>query len=423
MFNTTPFLKSHFRCAYLLCAAFIASLAPATAQMLSLDSARELARQNNPNLNALRAYGSAAEARIEGADALPDPKLQYTYFGRSVETRTGPQEAIYSLSQTVPWLSKLNTRRDIALKGSKIYDLAVRSAEWTLREAVTARFAEASYLMKALDATEAQLGWIENAQDIGAQTVRTGGPLNPLLQLEIEAERVKDERGNYRQLLDTECAQLAALLGTDRDPLMELSALTPPVNAPVDTSALYQSLLTQNPELQALRTSVQQTEILTKLSRLDRYPDFTVGLNYIQVGAGNSNFSDAGEDPWNVSIAINLPIWQSKNRAAIQSAKDTALASHATYRNRVLQLKGDLRAALSRQTDNFERMQRYERKLIPLAEHALENIHIAYETSQVSFLEVIQSERTLIQLRLNYWRAVTRSVKTEAAIQALTTQL
>ena len=177
MFKSTSFLKPRFSCACILCAALFGSTAPVYAQVLGLESARELAQHNNLNLSALRAHSAAAEARIAGADALPDPKLQYTYFGRSVETRTGPQEAIYSLSQTVPWLTKLSTRKNIALKDSEIFDLAVRSAEWMLHEAVTARFAEASYLSKAIQATEAQLDWIENAQEIGEQTVRTGGSL------------------------------------------------------------------------------------------------------------------------------------------------------------------------------------------------------------------------------------------------------
>jgi outer membrane protein TolC len=423
MSNYTSFLQLRVSCAYLLCAALTASTAIASAQTLTLEAAQERARLNNPGLTALHAYSAAAEARVAGAAALPDPKVQYTYFGRSVETRTGPQEALYSLSQTVPWLSKLSTRKDIAIQDSKITSLAIQSAEWSIREAVTARFAEASYLARAIEATQTQLDWIADAQAIVAETVRTGGSLNALLQLEVEAERVKDERSNYQQLLHTARAQLAALLAIEIDALEPLGALTPPTNRPIDTPILFQRLLTQNPELRALRTSIQQADETTKLSQLERYPDFTLGVNYIQVGAGNSNFSDAGEDPWNVSIAINLPIWERKNRAAIQSAKASALATHATYRNRVHQLKGDLNSALGRQADNFERMQRYESKLIPLAEHALENIHAAYETSQVSFLEVIQSERTLIQLQLSYWQVASNTIKTEATIQALTSQL
>jgi len=211
-------------------------------------------------------------------------------------------------------------------------------------------------------------------------------------------------------------------MGTSVDALGALQPTTPPKQSLTDSAEQLEQLRRLNPELLALQATIQKADKATQLSRLDRYPDFTLGLNYIQVGAGSSNFSDAGEDPWNVSIAISLPIWEGKNRAGIQSAKATALASHATYQNRLQQLKSELSAALSRQSDNFARMQRYENRLIPLAEQALENTQAAYETSQVSFLEIIQSERALIQLRLSYWRALTNTVKTEATIQALTTQ-
>ena len=129
--------------------------------------------------------------------------------------------------------------------------------------------------------------------------------------------------------------------------------------------------------------------------------------------------SQVGDGAWNVSVAVSLPIWEGKNRAAIRSANAQRRATEQRYHHRVLQLKAELSAALSRRDDNRHRMQRYEEQLIPLAEQALENSRSAYESDQLSVLELIDSERALLELNLNYARAVANVAQADASINAL----
>ena len=74
----------------------------------------ERAQEANPELEAYRQHYAAAQQRIPQARALPDPTLQVTQFVESVQTRTGPQENIFMVSQKVPWFGVLKGRRDAA---------------------------------------------------------------------------------------------------------------------------------------------------------------------------------------------------------------------------------------------------------------------------------------------------------------------
>jgi outer membrane protein TolC len=65
-------------------------------------------------------------------------------------------------------------------------------------------------------------------------------------------------------------------------------------------------------------------------------------------------------------------------------------------------------------------MQRYQAQLIPLAEQALANSRSAYESNQLSVLELIDSERALLELNLNFARAVANVAQADAVIEALT---
>jgi outer membrane protein TolC len=399
---------------------FALTCSTALAAPLSLEQALRRAEVANLGLDALREQQVGAHERIDTASALPDPKLQYTYFGESVETRTGPQEAIYSMSQTVPWLSKLGTRKALASSEAQAWSHVHQQGLLALRRQVTTVYTEAAYQEQATQSTEANLQLIDNMRAIVEERVRGGGSLNALLRLELEMERTRDQLDLIRQQRYAQRTQLAALLSMEEGALNELSGMPVATDDLPSERSLLARLEVNNPELHALKQHASSATRRADLSRLDRYPDFTFGLNYIQVDGGSSMASDAGEDPWNVSVAVSLPIWEGKNRSAIRAANAERRAAEQRYQDRVLQLKAELSAMLSRRVDNRQRMQRYEQQLIPLAEQALENSRSAYESGQLSVLELIDSERALLELNLNYARAVANVAQADAAIHALT---
>jgi outer membrane protein TolC len=375
------------------------------------------AESSSPGLQALREQSSAAEARVFGAAALPDPKLQLTYFGESVETRTGPQEAIYSISQTVPWPQKLSTRKAYAESSADVARLRYAHGFNQLKRDVIRHYVELAYLDKAIQSTEANLRLIDDTASIVEAQVQSGASINALLRLEVEKERVGDELDRIRQQQLEERANLAAMLSMELDELSEVFAF-PERNLISGKVVLVEQLQKANPELNLLRQGVSSLDQQVKLSRLDRYPDFTVGLNYIQVG-NEGTAPDAGTDPWALTLAVNLPIWGGKNNSMIHESMANKRAYEQHYRERELQLKAELSSLMSKRADNERRTQRYEKTLIPLAEQALENSRSAYESNQVSVLELIDSERALLDLNLNYWRAVANVLQADAAIRAV----
>ncbi|MEO0377413.1 MAG: TolC family protein [Cyanobacteria bacterium P01_A01_bin.17] len=398
--------------------AYIGSfLSPAESLALSLQESLTRAETSNPGLQAMREQIFAAEERVSGSTALPDPKLQLTYFGESVETRTGPQEAIYSISQTVPWPRKLSTRKAFAVSQADVAQLRYLHRLSQLKRDVAQTYVELAYLDKAVESTEANLRLIDDTVSIVEAQVQSGASINALLRFEVERERLRDELDRIGQQQVEAKARLAAMIFADLKELGE-SFDFPKLSAVPDEGSLMELLQNSNPELILLRQGITTLEEQVKLSRLDRYPDFTVGLNYIQVG-NEGTAPDAGRDPWALTFAVNVPIWESKNRAAISESLANKRAHEQSIRERVLLLEAELRALVSKSADSERRAQRYEQSLIPLAQQALENSQSAYESSQVSVLELIDSERALLDLNLTYWRAVASALQADAAIHAL----
>ena len=390
---------------------------------LSLHQAVEQALAANHELRALQYKAEQADIRLIAAGTLPDPKAQFTYFGQSVETRTGPQEAIYSLSQTIPWFEKLRVQKVQATLDAEARALLYEEGRLRLKEAVTRSFSEVAYLTQTVHSTEQNLQWIERAQQIVDQQVRAGLPLNALLRLEVELERTRDSLDSHAQALYSERTGLAVLMAIDESELPVVDTLETPGKELANADRLQTDLLTKNPELKALRRQLEGAEAETRRNKLQRFPDVILGINYIQIGDNGTPTLDAGRDSWNISIAVNLPIWEGKNRAMISAAHSAVHSIEQMYCQRLRSLQSELSATLNRHADNARRMERYRETLIPLAEQALENSQVAYESGQISVLEIIDSERALLDLQLKYWRTVAFLRQDQAKIEALTGQL
>lgn len=392
----------------------------ATSEKLELADAIQLAQQTNPELRALNHRTEAARARIGTAGALPDPKARFTYFGESVETRTGPQEAIYSISQRIPWPAKLQTRKVVAEHGAAAADWLYHDAQLRINEALTRAYTEAVYHREAIRITEAKLKWVLESRPIVEERVRGGETINALLRIDVEIERLRDRLDQFAQARATARARLASLAGLPESDLGELGALPEPTKTDRDPTAAHSAMVAENPGLRRLKSQARGAGSMAERSRMDRYPDFTVGLNYIQVGDSGAPVRDAGRDPWNVTVAIDLPIWNGKNRASLRSALAEKRASEEQYQSQLLGLHAELSTSLSEKATSLRRMARHRDTLIPLAEQALENSRAAYQSGQTSILELIDSEQALLELELNYLRASVDSIQHEATILRLT---
>ncbi len=70
----------------------------------------------NPSIRASFERWRAAAARVGEVSDLPDPRFSWGYFVEPIETRTGPQNNRFTLSQTFPWFGKLDELGEVAAR-------------------------------------------------------------------------------------------------------------------------------------------------------------------------------------------------------------------------------------------------------------------------------------------------------------------
>lgn len=393
-----------------------------SAEKASLSDYLSHAQAANPQLQAFDQRFRAAMQRVPQASALPDPMLQVTSFVESVQTRTGPQESVFVLSQRIPWFGKLGRREDAASAEAEALWYAYQSQQLSLARSVSIAFFEYAYTKEAIRLTGENRDLLQNLEPIVQGKVEGGADLNALLRLKVEIGRIDDQLQSLKQRRIAQSAGIAKLLGLPDSNVLPWPRWESPDVTRLDGLSLVRAIEANNPELEMLRRKITSAAARREIAKLESYPDFSLGVNYIEIGNPGTSVADAGKDAWGVTVAINIPIWFDKYRAARAEALADQRASENELTNRFNELRADLSASLALLNDADRRLKLYGDELLSLAEQAVENSRTGYESGKTGILEVIDSERSLLDLQLLYWRASADAWQQRIIIQTLSNQ-
>lgn len=385
----------------------------------------EQAQAANPELKAFASRYDAARERSTQSNALPDPVFQVTHFVESVQTRTGPQENVLSLSQRIPWFGKLDQRGLGASAEAEAVWYAWQSRQLSVALAVANLFFDYGLNDRAIALTAENLRLLEQLEPIVEEKVRAGEQLNALLRLKVEIGRTADKLASLEQKQLTLGARLNALLAQPSGTALARPQWEVPAALPTWHSVdLARALEANHPELKMIQRQIDSADIRREIARLERYPDLALGVNYIQVGdpTVNPTTPDAGRDPWGVTLSVSLPIWGARNQAIRADAESTHRAIKQQYEDRLNHLRADLTSSLARLDDAHRRLKLYGEELLGLARQSLDNSRSAYENGGTTILEVIDSERSLLELELEHWRAAADAWKQHITVQTLINQ-
>ncbi len=390
----------------------------------TLEDFLQQAQVANPQLQVFQQRYEAALQRIPQASALPDPMFQITHFVESVQTRTGPQENVLTLSQRIPWFGTLSRRKAVASAEAEALWYAFQAQQLQLARAVALAYYEYGYAEQAIRLSLKNRDLLSELEPIIEEKVRAGGEINALLRLKVEIGKIDDRLQSLTQQRIAQSAKLGELLALQATELLDWPTWEAPSPIALNGPSLMQAIRANNPELQMLERQVASAEARREIARLKNYPDITFGINYIQVGDPevNPTTPDAGQDPWGVSVAVNLPIWFGNYNAAKAEALANKRATENEYQHRLNALRAELSASIALLDDADRRLKLYGEELLGLAEQAVENTRSSYQNGRTGILEVIDSERSLLDLQLLYWRAASDAWQQRINIQTLANQ-
>ena len=176
--------------------------------------------------------------------------------------------------------------------------------------------------------------------------------------------------------------------------------------AQIDYERLYAAGREDRPELKASFFRIEKTEKSIQLARREYWPDVTVGAGYTYVGgrndpAGRQNPPpDNGKDVYSVSVGVNIPIFRRKYDAGVSEASERFLAAREGHRELVNAVEVSVRSIGFRIDTINTQLSLFENALLPQADQALRSSEAAYSTGTLGVLDLLDSERVLLDVRL-----------------------
>ena len=387
----------------------------------SLDSYIRIALLNNAGLHSAFEQWQSALERIPQATALPDPQFTYTNFVEEIQTRTGPQNNRFQLSQKFPWIGKLRAQGDVAAEHAESLWWVVEERSLSLAREIKSAYFEYAYLAQALRIVGENLSLLQGFEPIVQRRVQTGASQGELLRLQVEIGKVENERDSLRERRPSVNARLNALLNRESDALLPWPETIETEVVHYAAADLKALLVRENPELKALAYRIREADERTAVARFSAYPDLTVGVAFIDTGEAFAAVRppDSGDDPVSVSIGFNLPIWRHKYAASEREARAARDSARDRRTQRQHDLFSELETTLYKYNDAARQITLYRDTLIPRTRQALEVTEISYESGRSTLLDVIDIQRELLFFEKSYWRALSNYQQQSAALEAL----
>lgn len=386
----------------------------------TLEQLIEEALKNNPKIQAAYSEWKAQEYKIKQVKSLPDPMASYTYFGENVETRVGPQENKYGLSQKIPFPGKLTLKGKAQAKHAQMLKEKYEAVKREVIKNVKFIYYDIFWVDKAIQVTEEEKSIIENLEKTAQRKYESNlTPQQDVIKAEVELSKLIDKLFILRQQRKALEARMNSILNRPKGTGLSRINSVEPIEFKYGLEPLHNMAKESRQELLAANLDVEKAKYEKFLAGLNYLPDFTLGFDYIQVGSGHTTMANDGQDAWMGMVAINVPIWFDKLTAQVKEKKAALEASKKNYEDVENNIAYEIEDVYFKITTYKDIISLYKTALIPQTEQAFEASKTGYEAGKVDFLNWLDAERILLQTRLAYYKAIADYQKSIAYLERM----
>ena len=392
-------------------------LGRAHAEAMSRIDAIRLVVERNPQVEAARNAYEAARAQAQQVGALPDPELELEFEELpELGSLSDYGERTISVSQRVEFPLKWWHR----LQAGRQHGEATRLAIFEMTKLDISLQAKQAY-----DRIARQKSLLQHAQqdfDLAQNILRQAHirfeagdvPQLDVMRASVEVGRATNRLTAAQNNLSLAKTALNALLAR---PLQTPFAIADSlVYRPVEThlDQLTAAALKQRPDLAGTKLQLKALQSQQAAATAAYWPDLNVGLGRQQRHDGGGH----EENFWQVRFGLEVPLWafsrQRGERAEAKAEVAKVAAERDAVRYQVLleteQAYLDLKTA-------EEQVILFQGQILPEAKRAFEIAGRSYDEGKLTYLELLEAQRTWIETQIEYSQALFEYRAATAALE------
>lgn len=374
---------------------------------ITLTDALKLALNANPDLAVvLREREAIGGVRLQAA-TRPNPSISTTME----DTRSSTRETTILLDQPI----ELGNKRDNRIKSADIRYEAVNTDITVKKSEVYADVMSAFYdvltAQERLTLAKSSLEVARQAREAASKKV-LAGKISPVEETKskVAESGIRIEVNQATSTLNTARKRLTSLWGNP-SPKFQLAEGRIENIDEIPSQQELISRLDNAPLIQRARMEIEIRQAQVNIENTKRTPDLTLSI-------GAKRNEELGLNQAVLGFSIPIPIFD-RNQGNLQEAvsrTDKARDELASFK---IQLEAQLNAAYERLNTAKQSVDTLQQDILPGAQSAFDAATKGFEFGKFNYLDVLDAQRTLFQVRLQYINALQEAHQASAEIKRI----
>lgn len=381
-----------------------------------IDAFIDMALSQNSALLVQQSRINSSRLKSEQMGVMPDPKVAYTHFVNPIQTRLGPQEHIFSLTQEIPFPGTLGL-----IKKQSIYEAEVTEiSKATIERHIILKMRTFWSNLYLYDATIRVLnGYINelkrleklsnSAYETGRITYETILDIKmELAEIELQLLQLSTQRKNSQAELNKAMGRSLEYSIEAVDSLSALKSKTP---------GFLQLSYENRPELKIADVMIQTAQTRHDLAHKRGWPSFALSANYFMIGKSDMAVASNGKDAFSFMVGMNIPIYRNQlSKQKKHAVSDIALWQRQKEDSRQkIELEQQL---LQQKWDEINEKQKlFKNTLLPIVEKNIQQALTRYKNGEVGYKAVVIAYKKQLKFKKEYIQLLQTRYKTQAGME------
>ena len=384
--------------------------------LITLASLQLLAADSNPTLRQAEAEIRAAKARQQQSGLYPNPTVAYTGDEIRGGSIGGGKQGFF-VSQSIVTAGKLGKNRKIFGEEVRLSEIEAEEQKMRVENGVRIGFYRVLAAQEMLD-TKRDLARIAEDNSETKRRLRNTGQADDseVLQAEVEARRMQVAARVQESTLRQEWRALAALVGKPEMPLQvvegNLEANLPQLNE----EQVIEAIAKESPAVRIAAISTSRAQAVFERAKAEPVPDLQlrVGAEYFGEQLEGINRSIGWEGI--AEVGVTLPLWN-RNQGNIAATRQDTDRAKKEQKRVELTLRERASSALEQYASARMTADEYREGILPRAKQAYSLLVDKYGKMLASYPVVLNSQKTLYELHMEYVATLENVWTTGIALQ------
>lgn len=385
----------------------IASRLVESTASLTLQTALGLAVNANAELSAAQHELKAVDASVLQAGKSPNPTLE---FGIQ-DTQRATRETTVQISQPIELGGKRTMRVKAAEIGRDAASAELHAKVSEIRANVTTAFFDVLTAQERLYLTQDSVEVAQRATTTAAKRV-IAGKVSPVEETKARVA----EAGVRLELLKARSEVSATrkrLTGFWGNPIPRFERAEGQLESLPELPELSElsRRLASAPVLVRARIEVDRRQALANLERSRRIPDVSINL-------GIKRSEELGRNQAIFGVSVPLPLFDRNQGNILESLRRTDKARDELSSTEI-RLDSELAQAYEKLNTSRQEAEAIQKEILPGAKSAYDAAVTGFEFGKFAFLDVLDAQRTLLQTKSQYLRALSDAHRAAAEIDGI----